>query len=206
MKIFVFFTIIILSAPGLQAQKGNAEISRGNKAYQEKNYSKAISEYEEALKQAPGNPAAIFNQANALFRENKTEEAEKKFEEAIDLNASKQLNADSWYNKGVSLTSQKKLEESIDAYKHALRINPSDTLARENLLRALRELKKKQDQEDDQKKKEQEKKQEQKKPQPKMEDQRVQQLLQRLEEKEKQLQQKLNQQKVPAPGQPAKDW
>ena len=41
------------------------------------------------------------------------------------------------------LTSQKKLEESIEAYKNALRYNPDDKEARENLQKALLELKKK---------------------------------------------------------------
>ena len=41
------------------------------------------------------------------------------------------------------MSQQKKLEESIDAYKNALRQNPNDKEARENLQKALLELKKK---------------------------------------------------------------
>lgn len=206
MKTFITFFCVLIFSAGAFAQESNAAVSKGNKAYKEKRYKEAAAEYQEALKIDPNNAVASFNMANALFRESANEEADKAFDETINLNRTKQLTADAWYNKGVSLTGQKKLEESIEAYKQALRLNPSDTLARENLLRALRELKKKQDQENQDKKKEQEQKQQKERPQPKMEDQRVQQLLQRLEEKEKQLQQKLNQQKVPSPSQPDKDW
>ncbi|WP_336517318.1 tetratricopeptide repeat protein [Pollutibacter soli] len=206
MKTLVIILAAFTFSFALEAQESNTAVAKGNKAYKGKKYKEAAAEYQEALKLDPNNAIANFNMANALFRESANEEADKAFDETINLNRSKQLTADAWYNKGVSLTGQKKLEESIQAYKQALRLNPADTLARENLLRALRELKKKQDQENQDKKKEQQQKQQKEKPQPKMEDQRVQQLLQRLEEKEKQLQQKLNQQKVPSPGQPDKDW
>ena len=43
------------------------------------------------------------------------------------------LRSNSYYNKGVVLTKQQKLEESIEAYKNALRQNPDNTEARENL-------------------------------------------------------------------------
>ena len=41
------------------------------------------------------------------------------------------------------LSQQKNLEESIEAYKNALRNNPDDKEARENLQKALLELRKK---------------------------------------------------------------
>ena len=47
---------------------------------------------------------------------------------------------------------QKKIDESIDAWKNALRLNPADNDARENLVRALME-KKKQEQQQQQNKK-----------------------------------------------------
>ena len=53
------------------------------------------------------------------------------------------IKAKSYYNKGAILSSQKKLEESIEAYKNAFRQNPDDKEARENLQKALLELKKK---------------------------------------------------------------
>lgn len=56
----------------------------------------------------------------------------------------KEIRAKSFYNKGVILSQQKNLKESIEAYKNALRINPADKEARENLQKDLLELKKKQ--------------------------------------------------------------
>jgi hypothetical protein len=100
----------------------------------------------------------------------------------------------------VVLSAQKKLGESISAYKDALRLNPADTLARQNLQRAINELKKQQQQQGGQK-------DQQPKPKSdKLNKQQVAQMLQALQEQEKLLQQKLNKSKVPAPVQPGKDW
>ena len=208
MRKLICLVILCYSCQAIYAQDENAQIAKGNKAYKEQEFDKAAAEYKNALQVAPGSNIARFNLGNAIFRTNNPAEAEKVFDETIERNHSPQLTASAWYNKGVALTSQKKLEESIKAYKQVLRLNPSDTLARENLVRALRELQQKQQKENDQKKKQQqEKKQEnEQKKQQKMNKQQVQQLLQALEEQEKKLQQKMNQTKVPAPSQPDKDW
>ena len=154
---------------------------------------------------APGNSIANFNLGNALYRKNNPAEAEKMFNATIDNGEDKKIVSDAWYNKGVALTQQKKLEESIEAYKQTLRLNPADTLARENLVRALREQKKKQQQEQEEKKKKKDVP-EKKKEEPKMTKQQVQQLLQALQEQEKKLQQKMQKVKIPSPSQPEKDW
>jgi len=186
------------------AQKENEWIAKGNEAYQQKQYGEAAKLYKKALDQSPGNTTAAFNLGNALYRSQQLDEAEKAFDNAVKVSKGKEVRADAWYNKGVTLTNEKKLQESIDAYKEALRLNPTDTLARENLQRALNEQKKQQQQEQqkNQKNKEQQKQQQKSK----LTKQQVQQLLQALEQQEKNLQQKMQETKVPTPGQPDKDW
>jgi Ca-activated chloride channel homolog len=180
-------------------QNENKDISKGNEAYKKQEYSKATSFYQRALQQTPNNNVAAFNLGNALFREDKADEAMAQFEASAEAGKSKTEKGDALYNRGVVLTKQKKLEESIAAYKDVLRLNPVDTLARQNLQRALNE-KQKQDQQN------QNKDQKQKKPQNKLNKQQVAQMLNALQEQEKQLQQKMQKQKTPAPGQPDKDW
>jgi Ca-activated chloride channel family protein len=183
----------------LHAQQSNEDISKGNEAYRKQEYSKAGSFYQRALQKTPGNPVAAFNYGNTLLKENKQEEAIEQFEASANSGNSKPAKADALYNKGVVYTRQKKLDESIDAYKSALRLNPADTIARQNLQRALNEKQKKQEQQ------KQDNSQQPKK-QPKMNKQQVQQMLNALQEQEKQLQQRMQKSKVPAPGQPEKDW
>ncbi len=188
------FAMFFLSA---SAQKENSAILKGNEAYRAKEYSKAGDQYRKALEQSPGNNVANFNLGNTLFRDNMGDKAIAQFDAVAKAGTENLAKADAFYNKGVVYTSQKKLPESIDAYKAALRLNPEDSLARQNLQRALNEQKKQQDQN--------KQKQQQKKPD-KLNKQQVMQMLAALQEQEKLLQQKLNRSKVPSPTQPGKDW
>jgi tetratricopeptide (TPR) repeat protein len=131
--------------------------------------------YRKALELSPKNSTASFNLGNALFRDKKAEEAEKIFGLAAENTEDKVGRADAEYNKGVALTQQKKTAESIEAYKDALRLNPTDSMARENLQRALKEL---QSQQQNNKKNNQQK---EKKQQQKLNKQQIQQLLNALQ-------------------------
>jgi tetratricopeptide (TPR) repeat protein len=191
--------IILMMALSLEAaaQKENSAIVKGNEAYRAKEYAAASEFYRKALDQSPGNVVASFNLGNTLFRDNMGTKAIEQFEAVGKTGKETLTRSDAFYNKGVVLTSQKNLPESIAAYKDALRLNPADSLARQNLQRALNEQKKQQDQN---KQKQQQKKQE------KLNKQQVMQMLAALQEQEKLLQQKLNRAKVPSPTQPGKDW
>lgn len=198
----IAFIIATLSALSLQAsaQKANSEIAKGNEAYRKQEYSRASSYYQSALQLSPNSNVAAFNLGNALLKEDKADEARAQFEASAKMGKSKTEKADALYNRGVVLTKQKKLDESISAYKSVLRLNPADSLARQNLQRALNEKQKQQQQQN------KNKDQQPKKQQNKMNKQQVQQMLNALQEQEKQLQQRMQKSKVPAPGQPDKDW
>jgi len=189
--------IFLLIPRVLTAQTEAAAIRSGNQAYRQQQYARAAEQYQKALEQVPGNGTAGYNLGNALFRDKRSAEAEKAFDRVIAATRNADLARDAWYNKGVSLSNGQKLEESISAYKNALRIDPADSMARDNLQRAMNELKRRKEQEQQQKKKEE---------QPKMNKQQLQQLLQALQDQEKMLQQKINHSRVPSPSQPEKDW
>jgi tetratricopeptide (TPR) repeat protein len=184
----------------LVAQQSNNAIMKGNEAYRVKEYGKAADFYRKALEQSPSNTTAAFNLGNTMFRDSMHDKAIAHFETVSKGAVDATTRGDAFYNKGVVLTGQKKLGESIKAYKDALRLNPTDTLARQNLQRAINEMKREQQQQKNQK-------DQQQKPRPeKLNKQQVAQMLQALQEQEKLLQQKLNKSKVPAPVQPGKDW
>ena len=202
----LILSLLFIGTGSLYAQQSNKLINKGNEYYRQKEYDKAKSAYEKALANEPGSTIAAFNMGNALFREKKFDEAARTFDETIQKTKDKTLESQLYYNKGVALTQQKQLEQSIEAYKQSLRLNPSDSLARDNLQRALNEKK----QQEQQQQQQQNKKQDKKNPPPqpkqnKLNKQRVQQLLKALEEQEKKLQEKIMK-KPPVAGQPDKDW
>ena len=201
-QIVLFTSITAMS----QKPQPEPEIFRGNELYKKQQYDKANEEYQKALSKNPLNPIANYNNGNANFRQNKFDEAIKSFDNTIDTK-DKSLQQQAYYNKGVAYSKQQKLQESIDAWKEALRLNPNDKETRENLEKALRELKKKQQEENQKKNNKQQKQQKEKQqPQSKLNQQQVEQLLRALQEKEKEVNAKMNESKVPAPSKPDKDW
>lgn len=205
MKILILF-LFFTGAGEIYAQQSNKLINKGNEYYRQKEYDKAKLAYEEALNKEPGNTIASFNIGNALFREKNFADAARTFEEATQKTKDKTLQSKLFYNKGVAFTQQKQLEQSIEAYKESLRLNPSDSLARDNLQRALNEKKQQEQQEQQQQNNKQDKKSPPPQPkQNKLNKQQVQQLLKALEEQEKKLQEKLMK-KSPVAEQPDKDW
>lgn len=196
------------------AQKNDAAIRKGNELYKQKNYEASQQEYDKALTTDPRNATASYNNGNAQFRANKQEEAVKSYDNTIDNAKDKPVREKAFYNKGVALSKQQKLQESINAWKESLKLDANDNDARENLQKALMELKKQQEQKNNEDKEKKDKKQDQKQKQPeqkpqqqqsKLNKQQVDQLLKALEQKEKEIQQKM-QKGNPQPNKPEKDW
>lgn len=190
-----------------QQAKVTDNIAAGNDFYKKGEFAKAVSEYNKALQAAPGNTTAKFNQANTLYKQDQKVEAVQVYTALSREAADKDLKAKSFYNKGVILSQQKNLEESIEAYKNALRNNPDDKEARENLQMALLELRKKtpppKKEKKENKKQDQ---QQQKQPQSRMSPKETEQRLKLLQQKEKEVQQRIQQEKSKSGGAQPKDW
>jgi Ca-activated chloride channel homolog len=199
------------------AQNENALIRSGNKLYKQKQFDKSLQEYKKATEKAPDNPVANYNLGNSQFRNNNFEEASKSYENSVAHTDEKITKEKGLYNKGVADAKQKKLEESIRSWKDALKLDPTDREARENLQKALEEQKQKQQQQKKDDKKDQDKKQNQqnqkdqqqqqpKQPESRLSKKAVEQYLKSLQERENEAQKKMNQNKVKSLAQPDKDW
>jgi Ca-activated chloride channel family protein len=223
-RMLMIVSLGLLMTGSASAQTTNTLIRSGNRAYKKKQIDQSIKQYQAAVNKAPDNPTANYNLGNAQFRKNEYDAAAKSYDASGSHSATdKPMEEKSMYNKGVALAKQKKLQESIDAWKGALKLDAADSEARENLEKALMEQKqqqqqdqqkKNQDKKKDQKEKKDQKKQDQQqqqqpqpKPQPsRLNKQQVEQLLKALQQRETDLQNKLNQNKVHSVTQPDKDW
>jgi Ca-activated chloride channel family protein len=198
-------TIAVLA----NAQEAGKLITEGNEWYRKQQFDKAEASYAKAAGAEPENTTAKFNLANAMHKQGKDEEALRLYTQIAATATDKTIKAKASYNKGAVLSKQQKPEESIEAYKEALRNDPADKNARENLQKALLELKKKnppkKKQDDPQKKKKEQEKQKQQQ-QPKMSQKEAEQRLKLLEQKEKELQQRMQKEKAKGGGQGGKDW
>jgi tetratricopeptide (TPR) repeat protein len=196
--------LFIILPAWVSAQDENAAIREGNKLYKERQYEQALPAYQKAIEQNSNSSTARYNLANARFRTGNLPDAEKSFDELIEKTNEKNYKEKGYYNKGVTLTKQKKLLESIEAYKNALKLDPTDEDARFNLQKALTELKKQQQPQEQ--KQQQQKQQKQKQQNNKLDKRKIEQYLKSLEQKEQEVQRKIQQNRSRAVTQPEKDW
>ena len=205
------FLVIVLFLP-LSVCSQTAKdifIREGNEFYKKEEYLKAANQYQKALQADPKDAKASFNLANAYYRQDQKVDAAKLLSGLLPDIKEQAMKNRIYYNKGVILSDQKNLEESIEAYKNALRQDPSDKEARENLQKALLELKRKpppQPKEDKKDKKKQQQEQ-QKQPQSKLNQKETEQRLKLLQQKEKQVQERIQKEKNKGiGGSNNKDW
>jgi tetratricopeptide (TPR) repeat protein len=194
------------------AQDDKKIIKKGNEAYQKNEFDKAAEEYKKVTAKTPANATAQYNLGNALYKSNKADEAVDAYDNAVGNLKAKNEKGQAFYNKGVVLQNNKKLPECIAAYKSALKLNPQDEDARQNLQKALQQQKQ-QEQKDKKKPKEdqkkEQKKQEEKQPQPqpsKITKKDAEEKLKALLQQEKNLQDKLRKVNTASPNKPEKDW
>jgi Ca-activated chloride channel homolog len=191
MKLLVLVVMVVLSTPGI-SQNATQSILKGNQFYQQSQFDLAETQYRKALEYEPENEKAKYNLANALQRQTKYDEAAKLLEDLGVSSKENSIKSAAYYNQGVAYTKMKNLDASIESYKKALRSNPNDQEARENLEKALLQ------------KKNQKSSSQQKKSQSSMSQKEAQQKLDMLNQKEKQLHQRKDKEQQGS-GQ-AQDW
>ncbi|MBC7935783.1 MAG: VWA domain-containing protein [Rhizobacter sp.] len=208
LKPVALFLALALSM-GTSAQSEKQTIKRGNTAYDTANFSAAATSYTKVLQKNPDNAIAQFNLGNALYKSDKKADAIGAYDKSINKLSKPVEKGNAYYNKGVVLHNDNKLPECIEAYKNALKLDPNNEDARQNLQKALKkQQEQKQDKKDEEKEKDKNKEQEQKpKPQPsKMNKKDAEEKLKALLQKEKNLQDKLHKVNSNAPNKPEKDW
>lgn len=123
------------------AQTDRHYIRSGNRLFHQQNYAKAEVEYRKALSKNARNPQALYNLGCALTMQQKDSLAALQFQQAGQLETAKLRKAMSYHNLGVLFQRHQMYGEAINAYKEALRNNPSDNETRYNLVLCKRQQK-----------------------------------------------------------------
>lgn len=160
----VLTCILLFACVHAGAQRVTAIVEKGNQEYRKKQFGKAATEYDKALKKDAANLVARFNQGNAQQRLKKYKEAAGSYETVAANSNDPAVKSKAYYNQGLAYVRQNKLPEAVEAFKQSLRLVPNDGDTRENLQKAMQELKLQQSsqseqQEDKNKKKPKDKKQ-----------------------------------------------
>ncbi len=188
------------------AQAQFFDIRSGNQAYEEEKFSEAQEHYSKVLnseEKIKAKKEALFNKGNAAYRQENYSEAQQAFEQlAVNTDLENSLRSEAFYNTGNAIAKQAenitnpgeklpKLEQALDQYKQALKLNPGDVQAKQNFelvsnqINALKKQQQNQDQENKQEEKKEEKKQEQKEEQKQQQEQQQQEQKQEKTEENK---------------------
>ncbi len=149
-KISISFFMVVILAGSVSAQADRKFIRQGNRNYGKENYPGSEILYRRAAEKNKASADAVFNTGDALYKQKKYSEAGEKFTENISLNDDAIKKSAAWYNLGNSLLLGNKPEESIEAYKNALRLDPGSMEAKFNLARAQDLLRQQQEQQEKQ--------------------------------------------------------
>ena len=169
--------LILLAPLLLKAQSQYAEQLRaGNSAYTDSNYTQAEEAYRKSAADDPSSAKAAFNLGDALYRQERYEEAIEAFEKSYGKQSDPQQQSKSLQNLGNAHYQLKNYPEAAKAYGESLKLDPENEEARYNMAQALRRIQEpppqqeQQEGEKQEKEEQEENKQEQAQPQPQEEE------------------------------------
>ncbi|MBU46340.1 MAG: aerotolerance regulator BatC [Flavobacteriales bacterium] len=198
------------------AQNKKSFLRDGNKLYNDSSYNEAEMQYRKSLEKDQDYFNASFNLADAIYKQERYDEASALFNALEDNAPSKNDLAKVYHNLGNSLVKEQKLKEAINAYKNALRINPDDDDTRHNLALSTRMKQNQENQEEqkenqeeqkenqeekkenqeEQKENQEEKKENQEENKQEMSKEAAEKMLEAIQEQEKDLQKEMQKKKV----------
>ena len=147
-KLLIIFTMMLAAMSAFSQKQERAYVRKANSLYKDSLYTQSEVLYRKALDMNSGSVEARYNLGNNLFASGKYDEALKEYEKASKLETDKAKLGQIYHNMGVAYQKQEKYAECIEAYKQALKNNPSDNDAKHNLTLALRMLQQQQQNQD----------------------------------------------------------
>ena len=117
-------------------------MSDGSLALADEKFVEGEADYRKAIAINPKSETAKYNLGNAYYNKAKNDEAMTRFQQAAAIATEKSDKHSAYHNLGNTYMNAKKYQEAVDAYKDALRNNPTDDETRYNLALAKEMLEK----------------------------------------------------------------
>lgn len=141
-KILTFIILLVTSTSAFSqtevnkndeaSKKSNGFIYEGNSLFDD-DFISAEKEYRKAISEAPSTTIGNYNLANAYYNNGYFDEALSRHLNAVKNAESKEEKHRAFHNIGNTLMKQKACKEAVEAFKNALRNNPTDEESRYNL-------------------------------------------------------------------------
>jgi tetratricopeptide (TPR) repeat protein len=130
-SICLYVTVGLLCSGFFETTSGLNQ--KGNKAFKQKHYSTALEAYQKAQVRSPEQPEIRYNLGTTLYQVDKYREAASELESGLAKAKTNDLKANAWYNFGNANYRLGQFDQSIEAYRNALDLNPDDQDAKFNL-------------------------------------------------------------------------
>lgn len=201
-KILAIITLLVLCLSA-SAQASRHQLREGNRAYNKQRYDDAEVAYRRALERDSTDFRGQYNLANALYRQQKYTEAASHYQQALGSQSiTNKQRAQTLHNQGNSYLKAAQqseqmegLQQAVNSYQEALKLDPKNEDTRYNLAYARRLLQQQQNQQQNQQNQNQQNQQQQQQNQQQQQDQQQQQ--QQQQDRQQQDQQQPQQQPQP---------
>ncbi|CDF81095.1 BatC [Formosa agariphila KMM 3901] len=110
----------------------NNFVFEGNAKVLEEDYIAAEMEYRKAISEAESNVSGIYNLGTSYFKKGNLEESLFRLQEAANKSTDRSEKHKAFHNIGNILMQNKQCKEAVEAYKNALRNDPTDEETRYN--------------------------------------------------------------------------
>ncbi len=149
---FFFFSITAISQEDKTKEKELRQsknyLSEASLLLQKEQFPAAEADYRKAISLNPENETGKYNLGNAYYKKEKNAEAQLRFKQAATVATKKAEKHKAFHNLGNTFMNEKNYAAAVDAYKNALRNNPTDDETRYNLALAKDMLEKNPPQDD----------------------------------------------------------
>ena len=177
-------------------------VRKGNRQYERGDFDTSLDSYARALREDPTCFEAKFNTANGQFRKELIDKSEQTLRKlAQDSTRTDIERGEVAYNLGNTLFVQQRLEEALNCYRDAMRLNPDDKEAKFNYamtkeLLKQQQIKQEQPQDQEQNEDKQDQKEQEQQPQEQqISEQEQQAMLEAIQAQEDKTQDKLKEKK-----------
>jgi len=117
-------------------------LSYGALFFQRGYLDQAEASFQQALRDDPASAEALYGIGSVSLNQNKNSAARETFERVVKLKANyPDTLPDAWNNLGVIATRENRIDDSVQCFQEALRLNPQHLLSLDNLGNAYRALK-----------------------------------------------------------------
>jgi tetratricopeptide (TPR) repeat protein len=143
--------ILFLLTFAANAQEKDKNLPKGNENFEAKNYADAETEYRLSQAKFTKKAQSSYNLGTTIYKQKQSSEAKYQFQKAIKDAKTRPEKHKAFHNFGNTLMNEKNYQGAVEAYKNALRNNPSDEETRYNYALAKKMLKENPPKKDDKK-------------------------------------------------------